>query len=155
MNLKKESQKSHLIDIIISNLESKYQMDFQNRINRISSILELLSKGYDLSTPSLVERFGVTKKIIQTDFKEYILPLFVDDKIYYDYSSKTYKAKNNFLTKTLFSADELSIIAILKNKSKDKYSDVDLSLKVERICATPASTFFFTRRLRATFLVLQ
>ena len=131
MNLKKESQKSHLIDIIISNLESKYQMDFQNRINRISSILELLSKGYDLSTPSLVERFGVTKKIIQTDFKEYILPLFVDDKIYYDYSSKTYKAKNNFLTKTLFSADELSIIAILKNKSKDKYSDEDLSLKDE------------------------
>ena len=133
MNLKKESQKSHLIDIIISNLESKYQMDFQNRINRISSILELLSKGYDLSTPSLVERFGVTKKIIQTDFKEYILPLFVDDKIYYDYSSKTYKAKNNFLTKTLFSADELSIIAILKNKSKDKYSDVDLSLKVDSL----------------------
>ena len=130
MNLKKESQKSHLIDIIISNLESKYQMDFQNRINRISSILELLSKGYDLSTPSLVERFGVTKKIIQTDFKEYILPLFVDDKIYYDYSSKTYKAKNNFLTKTLFSADELSIIAILKNKSKDKYSDEDLSQKL-------------------------
>ena len=133
MNLKKESQKSHLIDIIISNLESKYQMDFQNRINRISSILELLSKGYDLSTPSLVERFGVTKKIIQTDFKEYILPLFVDDKIYYDYSSKTYKVKNNFLTKTLFSADELSIIAILKNKSKDKYSDEDLSLKVDSL----------------------
>ena len=108
-------------------------MDFSNRINRISSILELLSKGYDLSTPSLVERFGVTKKIIQTDFKEYILPLFVDDKIYYDYSSKTYKAKNNFLTKTLFSADELSIIAILKNKSKDKYSDVDLSFKVDSL----------------------
>ena len=133
MNLKKESQKSHLIDIIISNLESKKKMDFSNRINRISSILELLSKGYNLSTPSLVERFGVTKKIIQTDFKEYILPLFVDDKIYYDYSSKTYKAKNNFLTKTLFSADELSIIAILKNKSKDKYSDDDLSLKVDSL----------------------
>ena len=57
MNLKKESQKSHLIDIIISNLESKYQMDFQNRINRLSIILELLSKGCELSTPSLVEKF--------------------------------------------------------------------------------------------------
>ncbi len=61
------------------------------------------------------------------------MPLFVDDKIYYDYSSKSYKAKNNFLTKTLFSADELAIIAILKNKSKDKYSDEDLSLKVDSL----------------------
>ena len=108
-------------------------MNFNIRINRLSQILELLNKGYELSTPNLVERFGVTKKIIQTDFKEYILPLFVDDKIYYDYSSKTYKAKNNFLTKTLFSSDELSIIAILKNKSKDKYSDEDLSLKVDSL----------------------
>ena len=108
-------------------------MNFNIRINRLSQILELLNKGYELSTPNLVERFGVTKKIIQTDFKDYILPLFVDDKIYYDYSSKTYKAKNNFLTKTLFSADELSIIAILKNKSKDKYSDDDLSQKVDSL----------------------
>ena len=93
-------------------------MEYSNRINRLSSTLVLLSKGYDLSTPELVERFGVTKKIIQTDFKEYLLPLFSDGKIFYDYSSKTYKAKNNFLTKTLFSADELAVIAILKNKSK-------------------------------------
>ena len=108
-------------------------MNFENRIKRLKTILELLSKGYELSTPSLVERFGVTKKIIQTDFKEYLLPLFLDEKIYYDYSSKTYKAKNNFLTKTLFSSDELSIIAILKNKSKDKYSDENLSSKVDTL----------------------
>ena len=108
-------------------------MNFENRIERLKTILELLSKGYELSTPSLVERFGVSKKIIQTDFKEYLLPLFIDEKIYYDYSSKTYKAKNNFLTKTLFSSDELSIIAILKNKSKDKYSDIDLSSKVDTL----------------------
>ena len=44
-------------------------MNFNIRINRLSQILELLNKGYELSTPSLVERFGVTKKIIQTDFK--------------------------------------------------------------------------------------
>jgi len=36
-------------------------------------------------------------------------------------------------TKTLFSSDELSIIAILKNKSKDKYSDDDLSPKVDSL----------------------
>ena len=95
-------------------------MKYNNRINRLSSTLVLLSKGYDLSTPELVEKFGVTKKIIQTDFKEYLLPLFSDGKIFYDYSSKTYKAKNNFLSKTLFNAEELAIISIIKNKSKDK-----------------------------------
>ncbi|WP_323668440.1 helix-turn-helix transcriptional regulator [Aliarcobacter butzleri] len=126
IKLKNESKKSNLLCY-------NQSMNFENRLNRLSTILELLSKGYDLSTPSLVERFGVSKKIIQTDFKEYILPLFVDEKIYYDYSSKTYKAKNNFLTKTLFSADELSIIAILKNKSKDKYSDENLSSKVDTL----------------------
>ena len=126
IKIKKESKKSNLLCY-------NQSMNFNIRINRLSQILELLNKGYELSTPNLVERFGVTKKIIQTDFKEYILPLFVDDKIYYDYSSKTYKAKNNFLTKTLFSADELSIIAILKNKSKDKYSDDDLSPKVDSL----------------------
>lgn len=105
-------------------------MEHNNRINRLSSTLVLLSKGQELSTPSLVERFGVTKKIIQTDFKEYLLPLFSDGKIFYDYSSKTYKAKNNFLTKTLFSADELAVIAILKNKSKDKSSHLVKSLQI-------------------------
>ena len=126
IKLKSESKNNNIICY-------NQSMNFNIRINRLSQILELLNKGYELSTPSLVERFGVSKKIIQTDFKEYILPLFVDDKIYYDYSSKTYKAKNNFLTKTLFSADELSIIAILKNKSKDKYSDDDLSSKVDSL----------------------
>ena len=126
IKIKNESKKSNLLCY-------NQLMNFNIRINRLSQILELLNKGYELSTPNLVERFGVTKKIIQTDFKEYILPLFVDDKIYYDYSSKTYKAKNNFLTKTLFSSDELSIIAILKNKSKDKYSDDDLSPKVDSL----------------------
>lgn len=123
---KKESQKSQVLCY-------NQSMNFENKIFRLKAILELLSKGYELSTPSLVERFGVSKKIIQTDFKDYLLPLFVDEKIYYDYSSKTYKAKNNFLTKTLFSSDELSIIAILKNKSKDKYSDDDLNQKVDSL----------------------
>ena len=108
-------------------------MHLNNRIQRLSSILTLLSKGQSLSTPVIVEKFRVSKKIIQTDMKEYLLPLFNDDKIHYDYSSKTYKATNNFLTKTLFSADELAIIAILKFKSKDKYSDTDLFEKTEAL----------------------
>lgn len=105
----------------------------QNRIERISHILTLLSKGYGLSTPKLVDKFKITKRIIQIDFKEYILPLYSDDTIFYDYSSKTYKAKNNFLTKTLFSAEELAVIAILKNKSKDKFTDDNLFEKTNAL----------------------
>lgn len=108
-------------------------MNKTNRIKRLSIILTLLSKGNSLSTPDLVKRFSVTKKIIQTDLKDYLIPLFNDEKIYYDYSSKTYKAKNNFLTKTLFNSDELAIICILKNKSRDKYSDIDLSTKANAL----------------------
>ena len=40
-------------------------MEHNNRINRLSSTLVLLSKGQELSTPSLVERFGVTKKLFK------------------------------------------------------------------------------------------
>ena len=50
MNLdKKESIESHLVDIIINKLLLKMKMDFSIRINRLSAILELLNKGYDLS----------------------------------------------------------------------------------------------------------
>ena len=108
-------------------------MNVTNRIKRLSSLLTLLSKSYKLSTPALAKRFGVSLKIIQTDFKDYLLPLFPDEKIYYDFSEKLYKASNNFLTKTLFSADELAVISILKFKSKDKYTDVDLFEKVDAL----------------------
>src|SRR5574344_1850315 len=108
-------------------------MHLNNRIKRIKAILDLLNQGLNLSTPKLVERFGVSKKIIQTDFKEYILPLFPNEIIYYDYSLKTYKAKNKFLSKTLFNSKELAIISILKNKSTDKYSDIDLKANVDEL----------------------
>jgi len=106
-------------------------MDFTNRIDRLSAILTLLSQGNKLITPQLSKQFNVTNKIIQTDFKEYILPIFDDGTISYDYSIKGYLSKNNFLAKTFLSADELSIISILKNKSRDKYSDNDLSKRVD------------------------
>lgn len=108
-------------------------METQSRIKRLTTILTLLSKGTGLSTPYLVDYFKTTKKIIQTDFKEYLLPLLPNDSIYYDYSSKVYRSQNNFLTKTLFSAEELAVIAILKSKSKDKHSDNDLFEKTDAL----------------------
>ncbi len=106
-------------------------MDFTNRIDRLSVILTLLSQGNKLTTPQLSKQFDVTNKIIQTDFKEYILPIFDDDTISYNYSIKGYLSKDNFLAKTFLSVEELSIISILKNKSRDKYSDNDLSQRVD------------------------
>jgi len=55
-----------------------------NRIERLSSILSLISSGLKLSTPDLVLKFNVTTKIIQTDFKEYLIPLFDDGMIFYE-----------------------------------------------------------------------
>ena len=72
-------------------------MQLNNRIKRIKAILDLLNQGLNLSTPKLVERFGVNKKIIQTDFKEFILPLFPNETIYYDYSLKHIKQKTTFI----------------------------------------------------------
>ena len=60
IKIKKESKKSNLLCY-------NQSMNFNIRINRLSQILELLNKGYELSTPNLVERFGVTKKIIQSN----------------------------------------------------------------------------------------
>ncbi len=109
-------------------------MSQQNRIRRLSSILQSLNDGYNLSTPELVSRFNTTAKIIQTDFKEYLIPLFDDGTIYYSYDTKSYHAKHSFLSKTFLSAEELAIIAIIKTKSRDKYSDTDLYEKVTALC---------------------
>lgn len=92
-------------------------MNFQNKINKLSIILELLS----LSTSNILERFGIGKKIIQTNSKKEILAVFTNHKIYYDYFSEIYKIKNNFRIKTLFSSNKLSNTNILKNKLKSKY----------------------------------
>lgn len=108
-------------------------MKYDNRIARLTLIIELLSKGHSLSTPYLVQKFGVTKKIVQTDLKEYLIPLFEDKTVYYSYLTKTYKAKDDFLSKTFLCAEELAVIAILQNKSKDKYADKDLALKTHAL----------------------
>jgi len=104
-----------------------------NRLKRLSYILTQLSSGAKLSTNQLSEQFKTTTRKIQLDFTEYILPLFNDDTIYYDYSSKCYISKINFLYKTLLDSEELAVISILKAKSKDKYSDDDFALKTDTL----------------------
>lgn len=57
--------------------------------------------------------------------------MFGDDIIYYNYSEKCYSAKYPFLQSSLLSSEELATIAILKNKSKDKFADEELSFNTE------------------------
>jgi len=104
-----------------------------NRTNRINFILTKLSKGDNLTTQKLAEQFETTTRIIQLDFKEYIIPLFGDDTIYYNYSDKCYSAKYSFLQSSLLDNEELATIAILKNKSKDKFADEELSTNTKKL----------------------
>lgn len=53
----------------------------KNKITRLSYIITILSKGNCLKTPFLVKELNVSQKIIQTDFKEYILLMF-DNLLY-------------------------------------------------------------------------
>jgi len=103
--------------------------NFDNRLERLTYILTELSKGSRLSTPCLAEQLEVSKKIIQTDFKEYILPYL--EEIYYDYSAKCYIPQNNFLQKTLLDSRTLAMILMLKAKSRDKYSPDGLEKSVD------------------------
>jgi len=104
-----------------------------SRIDRLSFILIKLSKGEKLTTQKLAEQFETTTRIIQLDFKEYIIPLFDDDTIYYNYSDKCYSAKYPFLQSSLLNSEELATIVILKNKSKDKFADEELSTNTEKL----------------------
>lgn len=105
----------------------------RNRILRINTILTKLSRGENLTTKRLVEQFKTTDRIIQLDFKEYIVPLFGDDTIYYNHSEKYFSAKYPFLQSSLLNSEELATIAILKNKSKDKYAGEELPLYTDNL----------------------
>lgn len=94
-------------------------MNYDNRLFRLKVILKYLSSGKEVSTIELMKEFNQSKKIIQTDFKRYLIPLFCDDTIYYCFMSQKYKSTNNFLTKTLYNEEELALISILKAKSND------------------------------------
>ena len=59
--------------------------------------------------------------------------MFNDDTIYYNHSEKCFSAKYPFLQSSLLNSEELATIAILKNKSKDKFTDEELSFNTEKL----------------------
>jgi len=101
----------------------------KNRAKRLAYLITLISNGLHVKTPKISKELGVSKKVIQTDFNNYLLPYF--PQIHYNYSKRCYKTSKSLLSTTLFSASELALICILKTKSKDKYSDDDFYLQVD------------------------
>ena len=75
------------------------------------------------------------------------LLLFDDGKIIYDFSEKKYISKQNFLNETSLSAEELAIIAIMKNKSKDKYSDSELPNKLDILFKNYEDLLFESKKI--------
>jgi len=87
-------------------------LDSSNRLERLAYLLTELSKGTRLSTPLLVEKLNLSKKIIQTDFNTYILPHV--DAVYYDGSIKCHVSKNNFLDFIRVDSKQLATILMIK-----------------------------------------
>ena len=51
---------------------------YENRIARLTLIIELLSKGHSLSTPYFVQKFGVTKTI----YYSYLVSIIPKNRIF-------------------------------------------------------------------------
>jgi len=105
--------------------------EYTNRLERLTYLLEQLSKGVALSTPHLVTQLDISKKIIQTDFNTYILP-FVES-VNYDASLKCYVSTNNFLQKQLINSKTLATMLIMKVKCSDKYAPDGLLDEVNKL----------------------
>ena len=104
-----------------------------SRIKRLTFMFERLSSHLLLSTPSTMEYLGVSQRVLLKDINEYILKYFDDDTIYYDPCDKVYKSKNSFLQNTTLSSQDMAVISILKAKSRDKYSDIELKDEVDKL----------------------
>lgn len=105
--------------------------EYTNRLERLTYLLEQLSKGVALSTPHLVTQLDISKKIIQTDFNTYILP-FVES-VYYDGSLKCYVSTNNFLQKQLINSKTFATMLMMKVKCSDKYAPDGLLDEVNKL----------------------
>lgn len=97
-----------------------------SRVKRLTEILSLLYKNDAISISELEEHFAKTKKILQLDFKNYLIPLFNGKLVWYDKCDRGYKLDKNHLKRLPFSNSALATMAILKHKSREKYADKHL-----------------------------
>jgi len=103
-----------------------------NLLARLEKIIGKLSKKESLSTPLLAVEFGVSTKVIRSDFNHYILPYVKEVK--YDYSTKHYTSETFFLESHPFTPKEFAIMLIVKFKFSENsigelFDDYKLSLE--------------------------
>ncbi len=101
-------------------------------IDALPKLLERLSNGEGLHIPTLVHELGVSKSTIRDYFERYLVPLPLAE-IKYDGSTKNWTAKQNFLSETLLSADEMIVIKILE-KSAGSFGE-NFSEQTQRLFA--------------------
>lgn len=108
-------------------------MNLNYKIEELAIILDFLNQGIDFKVDDFAFQLGINKKIIKTNLKKYIFSLYTCKTINYDYFTKAYKAKSNFLFDTSFSSDELAIISILKNRLNNNSENSSLVFDKKQI----------------------
>ena len=93
----------------------------KDMIDALSKLLKRLSNGEGLNIPNLSKELSISKSTIRDYFEKYLVPLPLAN-IKYDPSTKNWTAKQNFLSETLLSADEMIVIKILEDSST-KYGE--------------------------------
>lgn len=80
-------------------------------------LLKRLSNGKSLHLPSVALEFDIPKNTLVNNLNEVMIPLF-PKSILYDNSTKNWYSKDNFLSQTLLSAEELITMKLLENYSQ-------------------------------------
>lgn len=87
-------------------------------IDRVTHILKKLLNKEAISTPVIADYFGVDRRTIHRDIKNRIQPLF-DKPIRYDKSTRTWRVDSDLLSNNFYTVEELVLIGIIKNITKD------------------------------------
>lgn len=85
----------------------------RDMIDALPNLLKRLSSGEGLHIPTLSQQLDIPKSTVQDHIKRYLKPIAIAG-IKYDFSTRNWTAKKNFLTETLLNENELVTIQILE-----------------------------------------
>lgn len=90
----------------------------KDMIDALPILLRRLSDGEGLHIPTISAELEIPEKTIQDNIKKYLVTLGDMADIQYDYSTKKWTARRNFLSETLLSADEIITMKLLEISSQ-------------------------------------
>lgn len=82
--------------------------------NRVDALIKRLLKGQSVSVEDAAREFDVSPKTIQRDITNRIIKTHLHNDIYFDPSSKTWKARNLVPEKEILSDEEMLMIGVFK-----------------------------------------